>query len=114
MARTLITDVGPLEGPLYTVSGEDELLYVFDTGVIATAQDGSLWQHATFVVKGFVTVDGVPLPNYAYRTQMQAFVEKVRKAGSIDVSYWLPYVEPSFAEREAYNQRCEDEERAGY
>lgn len=101
-------------GNLYTVMGEDELLYVADTFFTALGVDGVVYVLDTYVIKGYGVdpEDGHAHPNRNYKAQADAFAQRVEQRGSIDSARWSRYVVETPAEREAYNLRCETDERA--
>lgn len=114
-----VIDASRSEGPLYAVQGEDQMLYVFDSTVSVLASDGKVYIHNTFTVRGFHPAQEVddgewahPSPNYNYKNEVQAFIDKVTKRGTIDLRYWSELLTESSAEREAYNLKCEADERA--
>lgn len=113
-----VVSVARSEGPLYTVMGEDQVYYVFDSGVVVEASDGKRYAHKTFLVKGYHPAYeydagdwAYPSPNRSYKEEVEAFAAKVRARGVIDLRYWEEVFEESSAEREAYNLKCEAEER---
>jgi hypothetical protein len=111
--RIEITSCSYSQSELYTVMGEDSLLYVFDTGCVTEDAQGTRWMHKAFIVKGFGRDnDGVAHPNRCWEIEANAFVEKVMARGTIDPTYWevVPAYDPIAAE--AYNLRCEADERA--
>lgn len=107
------------EGPLYTARGEDGDLTVFDCTVTVLAADGKVYRHTSFHVPGAIEqIDaegykmGFKIPNRRYKEEVQHFIAKVEARGTIDLRYWAEVpAEPSPEEREAYNLRCEQEER---
>src|SRR5688500_17821426 len=110
MKTVKVVDVSRSEGPLYTVMGEDELLYVFDSTVSVPGADGKVYVHKTFVVKGChpggEVEDGewaYPAPNRGYKEAVEDFASKVRARGWIDLRYWEEVVAQTFEEREAWN-----------
>ena len=114
-----IVNASRSEGPLYTVQGEDQNLYVFDSTVSVLASNGKVYIHKTFTVKGYHPAQEVgdgdwayATPNFNYKTEVQAFIAKIEARGTIDLNHWEELVTESFAEREAYNRRCEADERA--
>lgn len=56
--------------------------------------------------------DGIAHPNRNYKYEADKFVERVYARGSIDPARWSLYVEETAEEREAYNRKCESDERA--
>lgn len=114
-----VVDASRSEGPLYTVQGEDSVLHVFDSTVSVLASDGKVYVHKTFTVKGFHEAREVDdgewahrCPNFNYKNEVQAFIDKVVKRGTIDLRYWEELKGESFDDREVYNLRCEQDERA--
>lgn len=114
MNRTLkVVDVSKWEGPLYQVMGEDEMLFVFNSSVTVLAADDKVYRHNTFNVPGHgVDEDGHTRPNYDYKNEVQAFIDRVQARGFIDLRFWTEVRTETFEEREAYNLRCEADERA--
>lgn len=109
------------EGPLYTARGEDGDLAVFDCAVTVLAVDGKVYRHKVFNVPGAIEqIDGdgfkmgFKIPNFRYKEQVQRFIAKVEARGIIDLRHWEEVREESQGEREAYNLRCEQEERMGF
>lgn len=99
-------------GNLYTVMGEDELLYVAETFFTALGTDGVVYVLDTHRVPGFYRdEEGIAHPNRNYKVEAEAFARRVERCGSIDPARWSRYVEETHAEREAYNLRCEQDER---
>ena len=114
-----IVNASRSEGPLYTVQGEDQDLYVFDSTVSVLASNGKVYVHKTFTVKGFNPAgqddEGewyCNTPNFNYKNEVQAFIARIEARGVINLAHWEELVTESFAEREAYNRRCEADERA--
>jgi hypothetical protein len=115
MANKLrITHTEKAGGDVYTVPCEDGVLHVFDTCILARGVDGKLYVHNTFVIKGWVEGPEGSLPNRDYKGRFERFAAKVEARGVIDLAHWSEYREQTWAEREAYNLRCEAEERASW
>lgn len=111
--QTKIIDVQVWQGGLYQVMGEDEMLYVFDAGVVVVTADNRRWIHKTFLVKGAGRdEDGCTRPNRGWREEVETFRARVDKRGTVDLAYWEELIEESWQERERYNLRCEEDERA--
>jgi hypothetical protein len=110
--RIAILNCTWMHGNLYTVMGEDELLYVADTFFTALGADGVVYVLDTHRIPGFRRDDeGCACPNRNYKAEADAFASRVEQRGSIDPARWSRYVEETPAEREAYNLRCEQDER---
>ncbi len=110
--RIAILDCSWTQGYLYTVHGEDSLLCVADTFFVATSVDGTRYILNTYRQPGFHRdEDGIARPAFNYANDADAFVARVEARGSIDPSRWSRYVEETPAERDAYNLRCERDER---
>lgn len=115
MANKLrITHTEKAEGDVYTVPCEDGVLHVFDTCILARGVDGKLYIHNVFHIPGWVAGPDGNLPNKDYKARFAKFAERVEARGVIDLAHWSEYREQTQADREAYNLRCEAEERAGW
>lgn len=114
-ARIAISSCTWEQGHLYEVHGEDSILCVADTFFLASGEDGQTYVLTSHRVPGFYRDDeGCAHPNRNYRTEADAFAARVERRGSIDPALWSICVERTWAEREAYNLRCEQEERDGW
>lgn len=112
--RVRVVNVSRSEGPLYARRGEDGELHVFDCTVTALAEDGKIYSHIAFVVRGAVmNEDGFYVANYNYKNEVEAFIARVEARGSIDLRFWVE-VPPmrSWEENEEWNLKCEADERA--
>lgn len=102
-------------GMLYQVMSEDEMITVFNTYITAHGVDGVTYLLKTHSIPGFVVDDeGIKRPNFNYKAQVSRFLDRVEARGRIDLRYWTVLVVESPAERDAYELRCEADERAMY
>jgi hypothetical protein len=82
-----ISDVMVVEGNLYQVMGEDEMLYVYDA-VVQAIVDGDIYHHK-HVFKGHVQdPDGFDHPNYNAKGDAEALMVRVSDHGVINTDHW--------------------------
>jgi hypothetical protein len=87
MAKLLVSSVNVIEGDLYQIMGEDEMLVVYDTFIQAIC-DGDIYYHK-HVFKGHgQDDDGFEHPNRNAVAHAENLANLVRDRGSIDTSYW--------------------------
>ena len=111
--------IGLIESALYRVDVEDGEALVYDTQ-IAAYLGKDVWVLKGFVSKGWgehcSEDEGcVRYVRHGAKQEAAEFAARIVAKGLIDTTHWekLPPA-PSWAEREAYNLRCEDEERLGW
>ncbi len=86
----------PIAGPLYRVQSEDDELYCYDWSFRVAAStdgvtaDGRTFEHATHAVRGAVkNPEGYWVPNFNHKNEAEAFCQRVKACGSIDLAYWV-------------------------
>lgn len=111
--------IGLIESALYRIDVEDGEALVYDTQ-IAASLGKDVWVLKGFVSKGWgehcSEDEGcVRYVRHGAKQEAAEFAARIVAKGMIDTTHWekLPPA-PSWAEREAYNLRCEDEERLGW
>jgi len=108
-----------LEGPLYQMNGEDGPMHVFDSEVVAIAEDGNTFGRG-YTVKGFgvSTEPDYPFvyPNQNYREDCLGLILRLSKEyPEIDLNqgwYLIPQPRP-LEERLKHEAEIEDAERQG-
>jgi hypothetical protein len=111
-----IHTVGVSQGGLYEVRGEDCSHFVFDSHIVATLADGRQLVSLTLFVSGEVKCeDGFSRPNYNYKNEVAALLERVQRRGVIESDLWseMPQ-EESLEERWAGYAEEEEMERRGW
>lgn len=88
--RIKIATVEVVEGPLYHVVGEDEMLTCFETSISATDTTGREWSHYLRLAGHVVDEEcGCNRPFMAIaRTIASKLADEVRKRGEINPEYW--------------------------
>lgn len=100
---------------LYRIYTEDGEALVADFLVAATTVDGSTFIHDTMFDQGYGYHAEEGTCHVRRRSQhLQDYAAKVLAHGSINPDYWTKVEPESLEDREAYNLRCEEEERAGW
>lgn len=78
-----------VEGSLYQVMGEDEMLTCFPTCLIATDTTGREWVHHYRFDGHCEDDDGINRPNMRVaRQEAEVLASEVRKVGTINPEYW--------------------------
>jgi len=87
MAKFHISDVMVIEGDIYDIMGEDEMLYVYDLQLQAIV-DGDIYIHH-HVFKGHCQDDdGFDHPNRNAKSDAEDLCAKVADRGIIDTAHW--------------------------
>jgi hypothetical protein len=103
-----------LEGALRRIYTEDGEAFVYDTEI------GLLIGKDLYVLNGYVSSGSAYDPEvgeYVCRNakhKAAEFAARIAKAGSVDLRHWTKVEQMSHEQREAYNLRCEQEERLGW
>lgn len=108
------------ESGLYSVSGEDETLYVYDIEIVAYV-DGKKYVLRNYLQKGATYAEydvdadcgGCFYVNHDARPAAIRFAERIVRRGVIDLDRWDEVEEQSLGERLAYYAHEEELERRG-
>jgi hypothetical protein len=103
-----------IEGPLYSIMGEDSELNVFDSEVVAVTPEGLFG--CTFFVSGYhLDEENFAHPNRNYKNDCEAIIKTLSPVKEIDTELgWYPIpLPPSLEERLAHEAEMEARDRAG-
>jgi hypothetical protein len=114
-------NIALIESELYTVAGEDEILYVCDVEIAAYI-DGKKFVLKNYLQCGATYVEfdpradggGFYVVNRGAKAAAARFAERIVRRGEIDLSRWEEVEEVPLEERLAFYAQEEAQERAGY
>lgn len=120
---TLHDRITAYDGPLYTVQGEDGLLYCFNTLILLTLACGKQY-FLNYEIPGHVTpsyqedengyCEAFPYPNRDYKKQADDLIAKIKAKGEVNLLYWMEHQAPTTEQIYRDMVDAENEERAEF